>query len=128
MALEDIRTTLPAEIVNMLVADEKVYYYGTGSGCLGLGPKSYIVVTDSRVLGSAIQPGGCIGGGSTATVDIPLEHVSSTKTGTTGGCFGLFGTQTVEVASGTATNAFSTPNVQQAATVIQHALRELKRR
>lgn len=125
MALKDIRNTVPEDAESMLLPNEKVYYYGSGSGCLG-GSKSYIVVTDSRVVGTAIEPSGCLGGGKTSTVDIPLEHISSTRTETTGGCLGLFSTQTVVVSSGTADNAFATSDAREAARVIQQARQEAK--
>lgn len=127
MELEDIRAHVPTQVTSKLLSDEKVYFYGAGSGCLG-GAKSYIVVTDSRVLGSAIIPGGCFGGKNVSTVDIPLEHISSTRTGTTGGCLGLFASQTVDVSSGTATSTFSTNDAQRAASIIQQVLRDAKRR
>jgi hypothetical protein len=127
MPLADVRNTVPANVQSVLQADEKVYYYGSGSGCFG-GGSSYVVVTDERVVGSAIQPGGCLGGSKTGTVSLPLEHVSSVRTATTGGCLGIGGTQTVVVASGTASNVFSTGDAQQAANVIQQAMREAKRR
>lgn len=127
MALEDVRSAVPANYQTVLQEDEKVYFYGSGSGCLG-GGASYVLVTNERVVGSAIQPGGCLGGSSTGTVSLPLEHISSVQTSTTGGCLGIGASQTVIVASGTASNTFSTTNAQQAANVIQQAMREAKRR
>lgn len=127
MALDDIRETVPPNILGIVQQDERVYFYGSGSGCLG-GGSSYVLVTNERVVGSAIKPGGCLGGGSTGTVSLPLEHISSVQTSTTGGCLSIGSTQTVVVSSGTASNVFSTNDAQQAANIIQQAMRESKRR
>ena len=53
MALDDVRGSVPANVLSVLQDDEKVYFYGSGSGCLG-GSKSYVLVTNERVVGSAI--------------------------------------------------------------------------
>jgi hypothetical protein len=127
MALEDVRQSVPENVLHLVELDEKVYYYGSGSGCLG-GGSSYVLVTNERVVGSAITPGGCLGGSKTGTVSLPLEHISSVETSTSGGCLGIGATQTVVVSSGTAENVFSTGNVQEAASIIQQAMREAKRR
>jgi hypothetical protein len=127
MALQDIRSSVPANALALVDQDEKVYFYGSGKGCLG-GGSSFVLVTNERVVGSAIKPGGCLGGSSTGTVNLPLEHISSIQTSSTGGCLGIGSTQTVVVASGTAENVFSTSNAQQAASLIQQAMREAKRR
>lgn len=126
MPLEDIRASVPAKMLPLIQEDEKVFFYGSGTGCLGMG-SSYIFVTNERVVGSAIKPGGCLGGSSAGTVSIPLEHVSSVQTSKVGGCLGIGGGQTVVVSSGTASNAFSTTDAQKAAGIIQQAMREAKR-
>ncbi len=125
MPLEDIRISLPANVVSLVQEEEKVYFYGSGGVCLG-GGSSFVIVTNERVVGSAIQPAGCLGGSSTGTVSLPLEHISSIQTSTTGGCLGIGSGQTVVVASGTAENTFSTTNAQGAASIIQQAMREAK--
>ena len=127
MALNDLRGTVPANIQGIIQPEERVYFYGSGAGCAG-GGSSYVLVTNERVMGSAVKPGGCMGGTTTGTVSLPLEHISSVQTATNGGCLGIGATQTVIVSSGTASNVFSTTNAQQAASVIQQAMREAKRR
>jgi hypothetical protein len=127
MALTDVRSSVPANLHSTIQGDEKVYFYGSGAGCLGSGA-SYVMVTNERVVGSAITPGGCLGGSATGTVSIPLEHISSVKTEKVGGCLGLGGRQTVVVSSGTASNVFSASDSQAAANVIQEAMRDAKRR
>lgn len=102
--MDDIRSQVPSQIGNMLLPDERVYFYGTGQSCLG-GSKSFVAVTDTRVIGAAEEPGGCLGMKKVATVDIPLEHVSSVKTSSSGCLFSKVGT--VVVSSGTAASVFS---------------------
>lgn len=126
MTLPDISGSVPANIQGLIQPEERVYFYGSGAGCTG-GGASYVIVTNERVIGSAVKPGGCMGGATTGTVSLPLEHISSVRTATNGGCLGIGATQTVIVSSGTASNVFSTTNAQQAANVIQQAMREAKR-
>jgi hypothetical protein len=120
--LTDIRDTLPSELQLLLLDEEKVYFYGSGKGCLG-GKKSFIMVTDNRVHGSSVEKG------SRETLDIPIEHISSVRV-TAGGC--LFSkTGSVAVSSGTATNSFAAgkpDDAQRAATIIQAAMREAKKK
>lgn len=128
MAMQDIRSQIPNQITNMLLDDERVYFYGTGKSCLG-GSKSFVVVTESRVIGSAEEPGGCLGMKKAETVDIPLEHVSSVRTSASGCLFSKVGT--VVVSSGTAHNVFSAgkpEDAQRAATIIQQAMRDARNR
>lgn len=128
MPMDDIRSQVPGQIGNMLLSDERVYFYGTGQSCLG-GSKSFIAVTDTRVIGAAEEPGGCLGMKKAVTVDIPLEHVSSVKTSSSGCLFSKVGT--VVVSSGTANNVFSAgkpEDAQRAATIIQQAMRDVRKR
>jgi hypothetical protein len=127
MAIQDIRSQVPAQIASSLLPEERVYFYGTGKSCLA-GSKSYVAVTESRVMGSAEQPGGCLGMKQAETVDIPLEHVSSVRTSSSGCLF--WKTGTVVVSSGTANNVFSAgkpEDAQRAAAILQQAMREARK-
>lgn len=119
---------LPAWAKKRLLPEERVYFYGAapGGGCFGGGqPNSWLVVTDSRVLGLSQAPrGGCLGGTKDDSVDIPLQHVSSVKVSSEGGCLSSRRGVLV-VSSGTATCTFGIGEQQStgAASVIHEALR-----
>ena len=77
METQDIRATIPSDIRNRLLPDEKVLYYASGGGCLR-GPRTYFLITDNRAMLTAARKGGCLGiGASTTALDIPLEHITS---------------------------------------------------
>ena len=100
METQDIRSAIPSDIRGRLLPDEKVLYYASGGGCLQ-GPRTYFLITESRVMISAVRKGGCLGiGASTSALDIPLEHISSVGTETSGCLFTRSGV--VSVSSGTA--------------------------
>lgn len=118
--LQDVRDSVPETARQLLVPGEKVYFYGSSRGCV-LGPSSYVMVTDTRALGQDMS------GGRTSIVDIPLSHVSSVRVAMSGGC--MQSTSTVQLSSGTATNAFGVRSMEEAhraANIIQQAMRELK--
>lgn len=57
--MRDIKSTLPAEVQEMLVAGDEVYYYLTGGmGCLGLGGRTLFMFTNSRFVFSNVEPVG----------------------------------------------------------------------
>lgn len=124
MELRNVRDTVPADMARRLVADEPVYFFAQGGGCLG-GSSSYFLVTDQRVMGSAVRSGGCLGiGASTTNVDIPLQQISSVNS-ESGGCLFLRH-GVLMVNSGTASNAMRVNNMQtaeDAASVLQQVLR-----
>lgn len=127
--MDDIRGEVPTQVVNSLLEEERIYYFGSAKSCLG-GSKTFIAITDQRVFGMAEQPGGCLGRKNLATVDIPLEHVSSVRTAS-GGCLLAPRTGQVIVSSGTANNPFrvgSTDSAQRAVSVLQQAMREARKR
>ena len=124
MEIRNIRGSVPPEIARRLVPDEPVYFFASGGGCLR-GPSTYFVVTDQRVMGSAIRSSGCLGiGASTVNVDIPLQQISSVDTEAGGCLFSKYGVVTVR--SGTAANAMRVDNRQtaeEATSVLQQVLR-----
>lgn len=125
MQSQDIRATIPTDIRNRLLPDEKVLYYVSGGGCLQ-GPRTYFLITENRVTLTAVRKGGCLGiGASTAALDIPLEHITSVGTETSGCLFNRSGV--VSVSSGTASERveLTTPkSAEEASMVLQKILRE----
>jgi hypothetical protein len=116
----------------MLADGERVYYYCTSKGCLGL-KKTFFVITDSRVICSVTEKSGCLGllglFKSSGTLDIPLEHISGTQV-SSGGCV-FFKGGSVAVQSGTASNSLETQTkeeAQEVAGVLQNAMREIKKK
>lgn len=123
--MEDYKDMVPLDIQKRLLPEEKVLYYASGGGCLQ-GPRTYFLITDHRTMLSAIRPGGCIGIGSTTTaLDIPLEHITSVGTETSGCFFSRSGL--VSVSSGTATESVqlaSPKDAEDASVTLQRILRE----
>ena len=128
MSTQDIRDTVPPDVRKRLLPDEKVLYYASGGGCLQ-GPRTYFLITDSRTMLSAVRPGGCLGiGSSTAALDIPLEHITSVGTETSGCLFSRSGV--VSVSSGTASErvVLATPKAaEEASAKLQMVLRERRK-
>ncbi|MCC7291934.1 MAG: hypothetical protein IT449_07730 [Phycisphaerales bacterium] len=125
--MEDIRSQVPSQIASMLLSEERVYFYGSGKGCLSR-TKSFITITDSRVIGAVELPGGCVSRKQVATVAIPLEHISSVKTASSGCLFSKVGT--VVVSSGTANNVFQVgrpSDAQRATTMLQQAMTDVRK-
>ena len=125
METQDIRATIPSDIRNRLLPDEKVLYYASGGGCLR-GPRTYFLITDNRAMLTAVRKGGCLGiGASTGALDIPLEHITSVGTETSGCLFTRSGV--VSVSSGTASERviLTTPkSAEEASITLQKILRE----
>ena len=128
MVNDDIRETIPLDLRNRLLGDEKVLYYASGGGCLK-GPRTYFLITDSRAMLSASQKGGCLGiGASTTALDIPLEHITSVGTETSGCAFIRSGV--VSVSSGTASErvVLSTiKSAEEASLTLQKILKERRK-
>ncbi|HUX48099.1 MAG TPA: hypothetical protein VMV76_02825 [Dehalococcoidia bacterium] len=128
MGTGDIRATIPSNIRDRLLPDEKVLYYASGGGCLR-GPRTYFLITDSRAMLSAVRKGGCLGiGASAEALDIPLEHITSVGTKTSGCFFARSGV--VSVSSGTASEevVLTTPkSAEEASITLQKILRERRK-
>lgn len=110
---------LPARIAQRLLDDERVLFYGEdGGGCLS-GPRLWFMVTDSRVSGLAVEPGGCLCGTQYHDVDIPLRQISSVHVD------GQRRASGIVIASGTAKTEFGLrlSDAQEAARVVQLAIR-----
>lgn len=127
IASYDLRSTIPDDIANRLMADEQVLYYASGGGCLS-GGRTYFLLTDSRAMLTGIQKNGCLGiGGSAQALDIPLEHITSTGTEKSG-C--IFPQGIVTVSSGTATERVLLANqkaAEEASMTLQQLLRERRK-
>lgn len=125
---EDLRARIPSDIRNRLLIDEKVLYYASGGGCLR-GPRTYFLITNDRTMLSAKRRSGCLGiGSSTTNLDIPLEHITSVGTETSGCLFLRSGV--VSVSSGTASEhvVLSSPqSAEEASLTLQKILRERRR-
>lgn len=127
--LLDIKETVPVDITGRLLSGEPVYYYSVGkSGCLGLGGKEWFALTNRRVL-MTTRKGGFLGmGGSSGTIDIPLEHVSAVASTVVKGCLGSSGA--IEIGStGGAANRAIVRNRQEAdigTTYVQQALQDFR--
>lgn len=132
MERKDIRGEIPPDMKSRLIADEKVYYYASGGGCLGLTPKTYFLITDSRVLFSSRGKTGCLGiMQQTGSQTIPLEHISAIGTKASGCTVLPFlrqGVIAISSAGGHDDAAlFSKPaEAEEAAHVLQEILREKK--
>ncbi len=127
MADYDLRSTVPTDIRKRLVEGEEVLYYASGGGCFS-GGRTYFLITDSRAMLTGIQKSGCLGiGGSTAALDIPLEHITSTGTEKSG-C--IFRQGVVTVSSGTATQRVILSNpkeAEEASLTLQRILMERRK-
>ena len=123
--MENYQDMVPPDIQKRLLPDEKVLYYASWGGCLQ-GPKTYFLITDHRTMLSALEKGGCFGtGSSTKALDIPLEHITSVGTETSGCLFSRSGI--VTVSSGTATESVplaSPKDAEDASIALQKILRE----
>jgi hypothetical protein len=127
--LIDIRDTVPADITNRLLTNEPIFYYSAGGGgCFGMGPKEWFALTNRRVLMTTAERGMFGIGGSTGTIDIPLEHVASVSSTVVKGCLSSAGA--IEIASTGATrNRAIVKDRQQAdigTTYVQQALQEFR--
>lgn len=129
MQTRDLRDIIPLDIRNRLLPEEKVLYYASGGGCLR-GSRTYYLITDNRAMMSATRKSGCLGiGSSTSALDIPLEHITSVGTETSGCLFLRSGV--VLVSSGTASErvVLNTPeSAQEASVTLQKILRDRKAR
>ena len=88
--------------------------------------KNILSNTDNRSMLSAIRKGGCLGiEASTTALDIPLEHITSVGTETSGCLFARSGV--VRVSSGTASESVLLANpksAEEASITLQKILRE----
>jgi hypothetical protein len=127
---KDIRDSLPPDVESRLLKDEKAYYYLTGGGgCLGWLPKTFFLLTDSRVILQSVEKQeGCLGlftSKTTRATEIPLEHISSVSFESRGGgCLG--GGNQISVRSGTAGEDVLVQNPQEAQNAVK-ALQQLLR-
>jgi hypothetical protein len=126
--MQDIKDTISNDIRNRLLPDEKVLYYASGGGCLR-GPRTYFLITDARCMLSAVRKSGCLGmGASTAALDIPLEHVTSVRTETSGCLFNRSGVVSVSSGSATESVVLTTPkSAEEASIALQNILRERRK-
>ena len=131
MERNDIRGEIAPDMESRLIAGEKVWYYASGGGCLGIIPKTWFLITNERVLFSSRDMGGCLGiVQKTGSQVIPLEHISAIGT-ETGGCvvipFLRQGVISISSAGGRDYALFSKPaDAEKAARVLQEILREKK--
>jgi hypothetical protein len=128
METEDIRGTIPKDIRNRLLPDEKVLYYTSGGGCLR-GGRTYFLITDSRAMFSAKRKSGCLGiRKSTVAVDIPLEHITSSGTMKSGCLFLRSGVVSVSHGITIDEVVLSTPkSAEEASLTLQKILRERRK-
>ncbi len=127
--LTDIRENVPADIANRLLSGEPVFYYSSGSGgCLGMGGKEWFALTNRRVLMTTRESGMFGFGGSSGTIDIPLEHIASVSSTVVKGCLGSAGA--LEISSTGATKNRAVVRDRQQAdigtTYVQQALQDFR--
>ncbi len=110
---------LPARIAQRLLDGERVLFYGEGGGGCLSGPRLWFLVTDARVSGLAVEPGGCLAATKYHDVDIPLRQISSVHVD------GQRRTSGIVTASGTAKTEFALKltNAQETARIVQMAIR-----
>ena len=129
--LQDIRTQVPEDIARRLLGDEPVFYYSVGSGgCLGLGGKEWFALTDRRVLMTTRDPG-CLGtgiGGSSGTIDIPLQQIASVSSTVVKGCLSTNGALVVSSTGGTSNRAVvrSREDADLGSTYVQQVLNDYR--
>lgn len=127
--LTDIRAQVPEDITRRLLSDEPIYYYSAGSGgCLGLGGKEWFALTNRRVLMTTREPGFLGIGGSSGTIDIPLEHVASVSSTVVKGCLSTSGALVVTSTGGTQNRAIvrDRADADLGTTYVQQALQDFR--
>jgi sugar lactone lactonase YvrE len=120
--LENIRHTLPAQVQQMLLPDEEVYFYATGGGCLS--SRGYLLVSDSRVTGV-----GMTDRRRSTQCAIPLEHVSAVRVNADG-CFSSTKSVWITSSGGAGTGTrfqVKADEAQRAANIVQMALQQRRR-
>ena len=128
--IPDIRSQVPADITNRLLPGEPVYYYATGSGCMGMGGKEWFALTDRRILMTTREES-CLGmTKTTGSIDIGLDQIASVQSAVEKGCLSSGGAVVVTSTGATTGRAMvgTREEADRATGTVQRVLAEYRQR